>query len=190
MIALFLTSSVKSLTKLINQQKESIRKNIFTFHRSIGQHHFDPVPVTNYEDILNMADNIYTNPEQQSPFIPLSNTMPIDIKESDEDYEIYIDLPGINKEDTSIHIVDDYLTVFAQPSVNLTNKNSKNEIYKLSERNIGEKSRVILLPNDIDEHNIKACKENGVLIINLPKLVKDQKISSTVDVLNKRIEVK
>lgn len=189
MMALYFTSSVKSFTKLRNiVQKESIKKSIYTIHKSLGQHHFDPVPITNYEDIINMIDNIYTNPEQKSPFIPISNTMPIDIKESDTDYEIYIDLPGIKKEDTSIHIVDDYLTIFAQPS-NI-NKLSPNEIYKLSERNIGQKSRVIPLPNDIDEYNIKACNENGVLIINLPKLVKDKKTSSSMNLLNKRIEVK
>lgn len=99
-----------------------------------------------------------------------SNTNPtlaLDIKESDKEFQLHVDVPGIEKEDIKITIKDHVMTISTERK---SLKKQENENFKRIERFMGMSSRSLTLPINADEENIKASSENGVLNIVIPKL--------------------
>ncbi|MCB1700846.1 MAG: Hsp20/alpha crystallin family protein [Pseudomonadales bacterium] len=92
----------------------------------------------------------------------------VDIKEADNHYEITAELPGVAKEDIHVHVKDGILTLEAQ-----TKKESKEEkdgkIIR-QERRYGKYMRSFNLGTDIEEGDIKASFNDGVLRLEAPKL--------------------
>lgn len=89
-----------------------------------------------------------------------------DIFESDSNYLVKVDLPGITKDDLSIELENETLTV------NASVEQSVPEGYRSlrSERqNRIEFSRTFRLGSGIDGHNIEAKFTDGVLAITIPK---------------------
>lgn len=92
--------------------------------------------------------------------------MRTDIKESDKDYIIMMDVPGLDKKDIKISLDQKYLTITATTSEKEEeNPNSK---YLRKERFYGTCMRSFYV-GDIEQKDIKATFDNGVLNITLPK---------------------
>jgi HSP20 family protein len=103
------------------------------------------------------------------PFFRYQNTAkvaPIDISEDDKNYYIETDLPGFNKEQISIKVDKDILTISAS-SEKENEKESKK--YHKKERVSRSCTRSISIPENVDVSNISAKYENGVLTLSLPK---------------------
>ena len=100
-----------------------------------------------------------------------SNSMKTDIIEKDGEYQIEVDVPGIDKQDIDISLEDGYLTISAQKETN--QKDEKEGYYIRQERYYGSQSRKIYVGDDVTEEDIKAKFNNGVIIITIPK--KEQK---------------
>ena len=98
-------------------------------------------------------------------------SMPIEVADKGNHFEIKAELPGIKKEDLDIDIEKDYLNIKAE-KVDETTEEEKN--YKHSEFSYGEFSRYIQLPEDIDVDKTEATLEHGVLTINAPKQNKEK----------------
>lgn len=81
----------------------------------------------------------------------------------DNEYVIYMEAPGLNKEDIKITLEDNVLTVEAK-----RNKDEEKK-YLLDERYYGDLYRSFKL-KDIKDESIKATFVNGVLEIRVPKL--------------------
>lgn len=97
-----------------------------------------------------------------------SKVMKTDIKEKDDKYLIYVDLPGYEKENIKIDIDDGYLTVTGE--VNNTKENKQEDgSFVRKERYIGTCTRSFYIGEDITEDEIKASFKNGVLNIEIPK---------------------
>ena len=92
-----------------------------------------------------------------------------DIKEFDSYYEVKADLPGINKEDIKVTYVNDTLTIRAKHTANNEEKDDDGH-YLRRERTSSTYERSFAM-KDIDEENIKATFENGVLTLELPKKI-------------------
>ncbi len=93
--------------------------------------------------------------------------MQSDVAETDKDYTVKIDMPGMNKEDINVNYKDGFLTVVgSRKSFKDTSDKDKNIIHK--ERSEGRISRSYRLPN-IVASEIHAKYDNGVLTITLPK---------------------
>eukprot|EP00486_Rosalina_sp_Unknown_P005480 CAMPEP_0201568564 /NCGR_PEP_ID=MMETSP0190_2-20130828/9708_1 /ASSEMBLY_ACC=CAM_ASM_000263 /TAXON_ID=37353 /ORGANISM="Rosalina sp." /LENGTH=224 /DNA_ID=CAMNT_0047989821 /DNA_START=9 /DNA_END=683 /DNA_ORIENTATION=- len=108
-----------------------------------------------------------------------------DIKENTDNYEIHMDLPGVKKEDISIKIKDNVLTINGerkyshtegtQPSELEKSKDTESEPNEVEfyrrERYHGKFVRRIALPQDVEEDatQIMATYHDGVLNINVPK---------------------
>ena len=101
-----------------------------------------------------------------------------DIKETAKEYEIEAELPGVKKEDIELEYKDGYRMVGAKREEK-TEENNDNYIRK--ERHYGEFSRSFKIDN-VDESNISAKFENGVLNVVLPKMKKEEN--------TKKIEIK
>ncbi|MGQ9707201.1 MAG: Hsp20/alpha crystallin family protein [bacterium] len=94
---------------------------------------------------------------------------PIDLVETDEDYRIKVDLPGISKDDMSISAVGNSIVVKGEKR---QEKKEEKENYHYMERFYGSFKRVIDLPSDIEADKISAEFTNGVLEIIVPKTEK------------------
>lgn len=106
-------------------------------------------------------------------------SMPIEISDKGEEFDIRAELPGIKKEDLDIDIEDNYLRINAK-KFDETKEEEKN--FKHSEFNYGEFSRTIQLPEEIDIDKTEAKLEHGVLKITAPKLHKDKEKSKKIQI--------
>jgi HSP20 family protein len=93
----------------------------------------------------------------------------IDVKELDNQYKIYADVPGIDPNAIEVNVENGILTI--KGNVESEQKEDKNNYLRV-ERTMGSFIRQMSLPGSIDEKNIKAKSKNGVLEINLPKTEK------------------
>ena len=76
------------------------------------------------------------------------------------------ELPGINKQDVTIDIHNNHLTVSGETKIDETKEQNG---YAVRERRFGKFSRSIPLPQGIKEEEIKASLEHGVLNVSFPR---------------------
>jgi len=94
----------------------------------------------------------------------------IDVAETDQNYLVKADLPGIKKEDIHVSFNEDLLTIEAERKQELDNVSMH-----LAERPFGKISRSIKLPNNTNFEETKANYENGVLALTLGKKQDEKK---------------
>ena len=90
----------------------------------------------------------------------------LDVKETENEYQVLADLPGLTKEDVSISLEDGVLTIKGERK---QSEETKEENRYHAERAYGTFSRSINLPCKVDEKKIKADLKDGVLSISLLK---------------------
>ena len=95
------------------------------------------------------------------------NLMKTDVRETENTYEVDIDLPGFKKEDIHVDVADDRLTVSAERHSNFEDKDKKGN-YLRCERSYGSYARSFDI-SGIDAAGIKAAYADGVLRVTLPK---------------------
>ena len=89
-----------------------------------------------------------------------------DIYETDKAIVLKVELPGINKEEVSVSIENNLLTIHGERKFQ---EETKRENYYRVERNYDEFFRSFTLPNYIEPAKILAEFKEGVLVLNLPK---------------------
>ena len=94
-----------------------------------------------------------------------AHMMKTDIKENKNDYQLFIELPEVKKEDTRITLENGYLKVAA--SLNKEEENDEDYIYR--ERNYGEFSRSYYVGDTVKLEDVSAKLDNGVLTITIKK---------------------
>ena len=104
---------------------------------------------------LNMLDR------QMGSFMP-----EIDVTETDKEFRITADLPGMDEKDIDITLENNQLTVRGERRFE---NEQKEENFHRIERRYGSFSRSFTLPNTVDTDNVKANYVNGVLKIQLAK---------------------
>ena len=97
-----------------------------------------------------------------------SNLMRTDIKETEDSFELEVELPGYKKEDVKAHLKDGYLTVNVSKDENNDVKD-ENGKYIRRERYSGSMSRSFYVGEDVQESDIKAKFEDGILKLAFPK---------------------
>ena len=97
-----------------------------------------------------------------------SNLMRTDIKEKEDSFELEVELPGYKKEDVKAHLKDGYLTVNVSKDENNDVKD-ENGKYIRRERYSGSMSRSFYVGEDVQESDIKAKFEDGILKLAFPK---------------------
>ena len=96
-----------------------------------------------------------------------SRMMKTDVKETDEGYELDVDLPGFRKEEIRLDLANGYLTISTEK--NLENKDERKGRVLRQERWSGTMSRSFYVGEHVTEEDIKARYENGVLSLKIPK---------------------
>ena len=96
------------------------------------------------------------------------NVMKTDIKETDDNYELIVDLPGFKKEDVKLDLDNGYLTISAQRNEELDDKDNEGR-YKRQERATGSCARSFYVGKELEPKDISAKFETGILTLHLPK---------------------
>lgn len=100
---------------------------------------------------------------------PSSSIMKTDIKETENHYELDIELPGYKKEDVQAELKDGYLVITAKNEH--VSEDTSNKEFIRRERFYGTSSRSFFVGKDIRQEDISARFENGVLMLSVPKHV-------------------
>jgi HSP20 family protein len=89
-----------------------------------------------------------------------------DLVETDENFQLRLDVPGMSKEDIDISLQNGTLTVSGERT---SERTDEGEDYVRVERAFGTFHRTFTLPDAVDADNIEATYEDGVLSIHVPK---------------------
>ena len=96
------------------------------------------------------------------------NMMKTDIRETDNSYELDIDLPGFKKEDIDVTLENGYLTISTSKGIDKDEKDNDGK-YIRRERYSGSMSRSFYVGEGITHEDIKAKYEDGILKLSMPK---------------------
>lgn len=91
----------------------------------------------------------------------------VDIVENGEELILKAELPGMKKENITVHVEDNVLTLRGERKFE---KETKEENYHRVEREYGSFVRSFALPSNVDESRIRAEYKDGLLTLSLPKL--------------------
>ena len=121
--------------------------------------------------VFNSFDNTHKN-----------NTLPaVNVLEEDKEFRIEVAVPGLSRDDFKIEVEDDVLTI---SSVEKEKKEDNKRNYTRREFSYRSFKRSFQLPETIDQDQIRASHEAGLLSLTLPK--KDEVVQKAP----KQIEVK
>jgi len=94
----------------------------------------------------------------------------IELKQTDKDYKVKIQLPGVKKEDIHVDVENDSLTISAEiKQEKKEEKKEENEKIHTSEFRYGKYTRTIVFDNPIKADDSVAEYKDGVLSIVMPK---------------------
>lgn len=93
------------------------------------------------------------------------DTFKVDVEERENDYLVEAELPGVRKEEVSVSLNENYLTISVSRHAE-TEEKTKNYLYR--ERRAASMSRNLYLPNAKRE-GIRAKLDGGVLTVTVPK---------------------
>jgi HSP20 family protein len=90
----------------------------------------------------------------------------LDVRETDNEFRVSVELPGVSEDDVEVNVDDDLLTIRAE-------KKEEREVERadqhITERMFGVFQRTLRLPAAADPQSIQANLQNGVLEIIIPK---------------------
>ena len=98
------------------------------------------------------------------------NLMKTDVRETENTYELDVDLPGFKKDEISLALKDGCLTISAAKGLDKDEEDQKGK-YIRQERYAGSCSRSFYV-GDVEPDQVSAKYEHGVLRISLPKQAK------------------
>ena len=110
-------------------------------------------------DLFDQAFESFFRPfyvDQESTF------MKTDIKETDKDYVLDVEMPGFEKKDISLKFESGYVTISAK-------KEAKESESRYIRRERAMSCSRSYYMGDVDEKQIKAKYDNGVLTVTVPK---------------------
>ena len=125
-----------------------------------------------------VAPGFFIKPLHGDP-LPSASQIRIDVKETDKDFTVQADMPGVSKEDIHVSVEGSIVTLRAE--IRQQDRQTEGEKVLRTERYYGEVSRSFQLPSDIDEANAKARYDNGVLCLTLPKKISSAPQRLTVE---------
>jgi HSP20 family protein len=110
-------------------------------------------------DLFDWSNRNYSN---------TSTTLPsVNIKESNDDFEVEVAAPGFTKNDFKVVLNHDLLTISSEKEVE--NETKEGQQFSLREFSYQSFSRSFTLPNSADSEKIGAKYEDGILRIIIPK---------------------
>ena len=116
-------------------------------------------------DFDRIFDSIFTN-DLARLSLPQSWMPAVDVNETETEFLLSADMPGLDKKDVSVDIHDGVITIKGERTID---NEKSNDDYRIRERQLGSFNRSFRLPDNVNEVNVAAKFKNGVLTITLPK---------------------
>ncbi len=123
---------------------------------------------TNFDPLFKNLFDLETPSFGNSKHVPAVN-----IAENEQEYHLEFALAGYNKENLKINLDQDTLTVSAKVEKKASNE-SEDKKYTRREYTSKSFSRSFYLPEQVNEEDIEAVFENGILVLTLPKAAKEK----------------
>ena len=134
---------------------------------------------TRFDDFYDRIDSFF-NDDFTPQRAMRAATFKVDVIDEDKDYKVEAELPGFSKDEIDIDFEEGKLTISAEKNEEVNEENKeKNYIHR--ERKSSKMMRRMFF-KDIDEENMSAKLEGGILEITIPKKTEEKK--------NKKIEIK
>src|SRR3954447_20451337 len=98
------------------------------------------------------------------PFVP-----PADVVVTDDDVTVTMDVPGFTRENLSIELIGEALTVSGERKLHYQRKGEDDRVWQRIERAFGTFERVVQVPKGLDPERITASLTDGVLTLHVPR---------------------
>lgn len=125
----------------------------------------------NFSDIMDEFFNDVVN-DKRGSFVPS-----IDISETEDQFQITAQLPGMSKDDIDISLENGRLAISGERSFENEEKGKK---YHRVESKYGSFERSFQLPDNVDAESISATYENGLLNISIDK--SEDKVKKQIEI--------
>ena len=90
----------------------------------------------------------------------------VDVNETETEFFLSADMPGLDKKDISVDIHDGVITIKGERVID---NEKSTDGYRIRERQLGSFNRSFRLPDNVNEDKVAAKFKNGVLKVTLPK---------------------
>lgn len=118
-------------------------------------------------DVRQIFERFFQNEEGDGSNVVTSQWAPrVDIKEENQRFVIYADIPGVDPANIEVSMEKGILTIKGERAVEKTEQNGR---FTRVERTHGSFHRRFALPDSADADNISAAGKHGVLEIVIPK---------------------
>lgn len=94
----------------------------------------------------------------------------INVIETADEYKVEVAAPGMTKEDFNIKIDEDNQLVVTMEKKQENKEENKESRYLRREFSYTKFQQTMFLPDNVVKDKIEACMDNGVLMINIPKM--------------------
>ena len=133
----------------------------------------------------NWLDNAFNDFFSDAALSKMNSTAPaVNVKDTEKAYVMEVAVPGIKKDFCRVNIDDNGNLEVAIENKLEHKEERKKEHYLRREFSYSNYQQSYVLPDDVDRDKISAKVTDGVLEINLPKVVKEvQKVQRSIDVL-------
>ncbi len=131
-------------------------------------------------DGFSLLNSMLDNMDEQKENSLVAFTPSVNTREGEYAYHVEVDLPGVKKEDIGINVQDNVLTISGERK---SKEETKEEDYYKVESQYGRFERSFTLPENVDQEDIHAESQDGVLEVVIPKL-------KVVKETPKKIEIK
>jgi HSP20 family protein len=118
--------------------------------------------------VESMFEDFFASLAQSGAWAEAGASVPrLDLRETDKEYEIEAEMPGVEKADLKVAI--DHQRVTIEGECRKANERREGENVVYSERSARKFMRSFTLPSEVDDAAAQARLENGVLHLTLPK---------------------
>jgi len=118
-------------------------------------------PTALLDNVSSWFDDFLTEPTFGNSGLPA-----VDVRETDSEYVMEVELPGLTEKDVEVKLEKSLLTISSNKE---QSKEEKKNGYVMRERRQSRFSRSFVLPEGIDSEKIVAEFKNGVLNLTFPK---------------------
>ncbi len=128
-----------------------------------------PMRRRNRENMPSFIDEFFGKDWMDSVFSeqPGISTPAVNVKETNDDYQIEVAAPGLDKKDFKVDLDNNVLTISSEKEHKDEQKDG--DKYMRREFSYSSFSRSFSLPDAVDAENIKAKHKDGILLVVIPK---------------------
>jgi len=122
---------------------------------------YSPNALDLMDSVSSWFDDIFTEPVFGRAGVPA-----VDVKETDSEYLMEVELPGLTEKDVDVKLDNNLLTISSSRE---DKREEKKNGYIMKERRSSRFARSFVLPEGIDREKISAEFKNGILNLSFPK---------------------